>query len=1386
MNVTSTVGGVGALVGCAYYSTIQNVYTEGSVSGSTSIGGLVGDATQSTLTSCQASGTVVATDSIADVGGLVGGISNGTITSSSSSANVSGELAVGGIAGFTSYVKLISVYSTGTLDDTDNSGVYSTGGLVGYSSGGLTIQDSWTKASVESGGGSVVGYVSGGTALISNTKATSSNYYASITVTATGTTSGCSASSSFSNPFTVTTTAYATSATKMSQIGLSETKYITVMQNGTESTITVNTTTTISGLCSSLQGKGFTASFTDGKISIAGAENVYIKGRLDDELRDVLNLNDPSSIYTYVQKTNTNQGVTFTSTAELEKTTSTYNLTALSAVTAPEVVSGKTFKISSTEDLQALATLVNNGNTCAGVTFVMENDIDLSSIANWTAIGNNSIRFSGTFDGNGHEITGLSISSSSDYQGLFGYTYGATIKNLGLTGVAVISTGTRVGALVGCAYNSTIQNVYTAGTVSGSGYVGGLVGLANGSTLTSCQASGTAVGNSNWVGGLLGVAYNATIVASSSDTNVSGLSQLGGIAGYTSSVKLISVYATGTIDDTDNANVHYSGGLVGRAESGLTIRDSWTKASVESGGGSVVGYVYSGTALISNTKALSDNYYASITVTATGTTSGCSASATFNDPFTFDIGVNKYATIHTSLGQLGLTSTRYVTINNNGTTYTCTATSETTLGDLINDLKSKGLDVEYEDYKLTIRQGNAYIVGELNDELDDIFNFDNVYTSNAIENVTEADATLDELIQAKYGSDWASWRGNSEIEIYNNGATTTIDLSTIKGSTTTGQFFDILESAGLTCSISNGIVSISGGEDVYISSDRDKKLAELFGFSGNYTSVEVTSSYSGKFNSVDVAKTMTEATTLGELADRVITQNVAQEVTNLSKDVSSLTALSAVTASGMVSGGTYKISTTADLEALATIVNGGKTCSGVTFVMSNDIDLSSIANWTAIGNGLTKYFSGTFDGNGYEITGLTIDSTSAYQGLFGYTSGATIKNLGLTEVDVTSTGAAVGALVGQAVNSTIQNVYTEGSVSGATYVGGLVGNALGSTLTSCQASGTVVGSLSSVGGLVGILSGTITSSSSSANVSGKISAGGIVGYANSATLISVYSTGTLDDTDNTDVYKTGGLVGFSVNGLTIQDSWTKASVESGGGSVVGLVNSGTALISNTKALSSNYYASITVTATGTADNCSTITADETPFTVQAKKVHAPTDTFAEVGLTENVTLTVVQNGTEKTITVTPTTPFETLISRLVNAGLIVSENNIQGTDTAYLKGQVDTRLAEILGLEKQGASTITAINQVGQTVSATFTSEDTVGAISTWLFENLGATVNILNGKISISTDPNGPARILDASNDLDELLRLDGDLQDVTNSESSVHRISTTIMETLTISEDT
>ena len=195
--------------------------------------------------------------------------------------------------------------------------------------------------------------------------------------------------------------------------------------------------------------------------------------------------------------------------------------------------------------------------------------------------------------------------------------------------------------------------------------------------------------------------------------------------------------------------------------------------------------------------------------------------------------------------------------------------------------------------------------------------------------------------------------------------------------------------------------------------------------------------------------------------------------------------------------------------------------------LTADITLPAVAdgesNWTPMGTDYDPYnpYTGTFDGDGHTITGLTINQYGNYVGMIDFLdSGGTVQNLTLENVNITG-GDIVGSVVGDNYG-TVTACTASGNVSGTSRIGGVVGYNNG-TVTACyHASGNVSGT-SYIGGVVGRnTSGTLTACyHASGNVSGTSNVGGVVGYNISGTLTACYWSG-LPDNDNGGATKVDG------------------------------------------------------------------------------------------------------------------------------------------------------------------------------------------------------------------------------------------------------------------------
>lgn len=209
-----------------------------------------------------------------------------------------------------------------------------------------------------------------------------------------------------------------------------------------------------------------------------------------------------------------------------------------------------------------------------------------------------------------------------------------------------------------------------------------------------------------------------------------------------------------------------------------------------------------------------------------------------------------------------------------------------------------------------------------------------------------------------------------------------------------------------------------------------------------------------------------------------------------------------------------EITTAAQLEEIAVLVNEGRlesfllgdSAATVSLKLMNDLDLSAYGEgwnggkgWVPIGTD-TNPFKANFDGNGKKITGLYINSTEEYIGLFGYIKGGTAQNLDLEKVSISGSNNVSG-VAGRADGS-VTSCNVSGSVSGTVNVGGVAGKVEGS-VTRCYATGAVTATGGYVGGVAGVIvAGEVTSCAAlNPSVSGNSSVGRVAGdFYNEGTL----------------------------------------------------------------------------------------------------------------------------------------------------------------------------------------------------------------------------------------------------------------------------------------------
>ena len=236
------------------------------------------------------------------------------------------------------------------------------------------------------------------------------------------------------------------------------------------------------------------------------------------------------------------------------------------------IESNGSYTVTSADGLMNVAKLVNGGKTDINIT--LDKNIDLTG-KGWTPIGTSfDNSYKGTFDGGGHTITGLTVTTNDQFVGLFGYLNRAgTVKNVVMEGIQITSNHMFgcTGGVVGYSWG-TIENCSVSGSVSGTDCVGGVVGSQKAGSIIGCCSSATVKGT-HYVGGVAGEKWgtmtacyatgNVTLEIAS-PKNLSG----GGVVGLNGGSRVLACYATGNVTST--------GSSTGNLHIGRLFGDSYT------------------------------------------------------------------------------------------------------------------------------------------------------------------------------------------------------------------------------------------------------------------------------------------------------------------------------------------------------------------------------------------------------------------------------------------------------------------------------------------------------------------------------------------------------------------------------------------------------------------------------------------------------------------------------------------------------------------------------------------------------------------------------------------------------------------------------------------
>ena len=822
------------------------------------------------------------------------------------------------------------------------------------------------------------------------------------------------------------------------------------------------------------------------------------------------------------------------------------------------------YQISTEQQLRDYARIVNEETPNASA--VLKADITVSG--EWTPIGNTQF-FQGTFDGQNHSITFTqTVTSASGRVGLFARTgRNAVIQNLTVQGTF---SGYYAGGIVG-ANNGTITNcTLQDSTVKNTGNddnttTGGLVGWNNGTIQNSQVVSSTVSGSSIYTGGLAGYNGGGTIqncrVVS---VNITPGESAGGLAGRNSAGVIKDSYAA---VDLPVAAGNYNGGTITncyRLGQTASVDGGETTATEQQFHSGEVAYKLaagskSSTPQWGQTIApdsypvlggdkvyCAEDYYHNHT--------GSSCAVCDDKPAKNADGAYEIVTYQNLLWFAKLV---------NGTLLEGMLAKPAVNAVLTNDITVDsswpgiGTGVSYSGsfngggHKVTLTGADAakqMLFGTTSTEaklnaicvMDGcLSNADSAVvtscyrpqTAPLFQNKTAGKAencyTLDKLVEQK--SSGATFTNCYQID-----------------STTSGNGIE-----------SKGNAAFTNGEVAYLLAKRDSKWGQTLG------GTEVTyPTYNGKtvyFNNTDNYH-----------------NHGSTECTNCNSKPN--------TATDESGKEWYIINTAAELKWFAKWVNGVSPVATEKHPAANaklgqNITLNKIVldyngnltngthdTWTPIGsNSGDNCYKGTFDGDGYTISGLYCDGSSNV-GLFACVgAGGTVKNVNIADSYVSGSenvGLLCGANGGTTYNGgTIVNCTVSGTVKGSYRIGGVCGRNILGTVQNCTSNAAVTGTGDYTGGICGEnQDGTITDCSNTGTVSGNQVVGGICGYnypksdtKTNAQIISCTNTGTVTGTSES----VGGICGK--NGGTLQESYNTGTVTGKGyytGGVCGINNSG--------------------------------------------------------------------------------------------------------------------------------------------------------------------------------------------------------------------------------------
>lgn len=819
-----------------------------------------------------------------------------------------------------------------------------------------------------------------------------------------------------------------------------------------------------------------------------------------------------------------------------------------------------------------------------GVYFKLMSDIDLGDWLNenstsegWQPIGVESARFKGIFDGDGHTISNVSIKrASTDNVGFFGYTDGATIKNLTIKGD--ITGQNSVGGVVGTGLNTTITGVHYIGKVTGTENVGGLTGwLTSFSTLTDCSLQGDVKGAKD-VGGIVGgttdlrnthskLHCNGTVTATGD--NCGGI--FGSLAGI--DIELKECTTNATIQGHD-----YVGGIIGYAESLPFKSIEKCNSIITLSGNNYVGGILGGNK---------------------------------NNPPTLHKGDDGYYFYHDEI------------VNQQSSSFTLSnclvisrlLTGKKSVGGIVGNIHYGYTIVSYQykwvnyyDDKDVHEAMHFYKYGQNTLAISNCYFNGNIQGTENVGGISGWQDAGD--ITKSYAN--ATILGKTNVGGIVGEMTCSAATASITANSTMNRLVSASESnVGRIYGTLSGAVTVgaqgSAADNYALVSTRvvksgvvqDVQDGAQHGTTTGLSALKLKANYVAKGwdfnNNWAIQETETFPYKPWQAAPPYISSDLTSKATTISgksidggkvylrigDDYTASTDCNgndwSFTVPALQSGATVEIYAVADgksqspyniaevgfpgkgTEANPYLVYTAEDLQGVYkkgyYRLMNDVNLTSwissnspTEGWKAIGKaGISAIH---FDGGGFKVSGLWTKSDNDYNGLFSNFPSGSISNLTVE----TATGKKVsgkdytGILAGRIQNTSLQNITVKGDAEGTVHTGGIAGAMEQATVRNVTFDGNISSATDNayVGGLTGWADGgTISVSKATGNITAtgtKAIVGGLLGQS-SAAVSACYADGTVK-ADTQDKVYAGGLIGINGESGTVSDCYSTASTAS--------------------------------------------------------------------------------------------------------------------------------------------------------------------------------------------------------------------------------------------------